>query len=116
MEIRMARGDITSRSFTIKNKDGTVFDETPDEIYFTVKESARDRDYLFQKRLSDGGIIGIEDHKYQVTILAEDTNGLNFGTYDFDIEIVKEPSLKKTFCGKFILEKEVTHACNEGGA
>lgn len=116
MEIRMARGDILSKSFTIKNKDGTVYSETPDEIYMTVKVSARDRAYKFQKRLSDGGVVNIGPGRYQFTIQPEDTNGLGFGPYDFDIEIVKSPSLKKTFCGKLMLEKEVTHACNEGGS
>lgn len=116
MEIRMARGDVVSKSFTIKNRDGTVYDQTPDDIYLTVKTSALESEFLFQKRLSTGGITNLETGKYQFTILPEDTNGLSFRTYDFDIEIVKAPSLKKTFYGKLILEKEVTHACNEGGA
>jgi len=112
----MARGDIVSRSFTIKNKDGTVFSETPDEIYLTAKTSAYDREYKFQKRLSDGGIVNVAPGKYQFTIIPEDTNALCFSIYYFDIEIVKMPSLKKTFFGQLVIEKEVTHACNEGGA
>ena len=114
MEIRMARGDITTKSFTIKNKDGTLYSEEPDDIYFTVKSSANDKEYKFQKRLVTGTIESIDTGKYQFTILPEDTNDLGFSTYDFDIEIVKLPGLKKTFYGKLILEKEVTHACNEG--
>ena len=116
MEIRMPRGDIVSRSFTIKQKDGTVYTDTPDEIYFTVKDSANYKEYRFQKRLTDGGIVNIEPGKDQFSIMPEDTNDLSFSTYDFDIEIVKAPGLKRTFFGKFILEKEVTHAYNEGGA
>lgn len=116
MEIRMARGDIVTRSFTIMNKDGTLFEEVPDEIYLTVKASASDSKYKFQKRLSDGGIVNTEIGKYQFTIKPEDTNPLGFRTYEFDIEVVSEPWLKKTFVGRLVLEKEVTHACNEGGA
>lgn len=115
MEIRMARGDIVTRSFTIKNKNGTLYTDVPDEIYFTVKTSASERAFKFQKRLSNGGIVNTDPGKYQFAIEPEDTNNLGFGMYDFDIEIVKAPTLKKTFFGNLIIEKEVTHACNEGG-
>lgn len=113
MEIVMARGDLETRTFTLKNKNGTIYQTAPDEIYFTVKANAADRNYKFQKRLSDGGITFVETGKYQFTILPEDTDGLGFGTYDFDIELVKAPSLKKTFCGKLVIDKEVTHHNNE---
>lgn len=114
MDIKMARGDTVSRAFTVKNKDGTVFAETPDEIYFTVKKTYTDRNFKFQKRLSTGGIESVDTGKYKFTIFPEDTNGLTFGDYDFDIEIVKAPGLKQTFCGKLTLQKEVTHSYNEG--
>lgn len=114
MEIRMARGDITTKTFTVKNSDGTAYQDTPDEIYFTVKKYHTDHEFLFQKRLSTGRIANVDTGKYQFTIQPEDTNGLAFGDYDFDIEIVKAPSLKKTFYGKLYLDKEVTHANNEG--
>lgn len=114
MEIRMARGDIITKSFTIKNADKTAYSETPDEIYLTVKKNYTDHEFLFQKRLSNGTIANIDTGKYQFTIQPEDTNGLFFGEYDFDIEIVKAPNLKKTFSGRLFLEKETTHANNEG--
>ena len=114
MEIKMARGDIVTKTITIKNPDGTAYSDTPDNIYFTVKKYHTDHDFKFQKRLSDGGIVNTDTGKYQFSIQPEDTNNLPFGDYDFDIEIVKAPLLKKTFNGKLVLDKEVTHAYNEG--
>lgn len=114
MEIRMARGDIKTKTFTIRRKDKSVYQDTPDEIYFTVKKYHTDHEFLFQKRLSDGKIASIEAGKYQFTIQPEDTNNLDFGEYEFDIEIVKAPNIKETFCGILNLDKEVTHANNEG--
>ena len=86
--IKMARGDVEIKNFTVK-QNGSAWSETPDEIYFTVKSNANDKDYKFQKRLSDGGIVLVETGKYQIKIEPEDTNGLSFSKYDFDIEIVK---------------------------
>ena len=112
MEIRMARGDMEMRTILLKNSSGTAYSTVPDEIYFTVKKNANDHDYLFQKRL-DSGIVFVETGKYQLVILPEDTDGLKFGTYDFDFEIVKDGEIKKTFDGTLILGKEVTHHYNE---
>ena len=114
MEIRMARGDLESRQFLLKNPSGETFTTEPDEIYLTVKKTADDRDFIFQKRLSTGGIAKVVTGKYQFTIMPEDTNNMNYGDYAFDIEIVKNGLIKKTFCGRFILDKEVTHYYNEG--
>ena len=114
MEIRMARGDIESRNILLKNRDGTPYATVPDEIYFTVKKNASDHDFLFQKKIADGTIALVEPGKYQFTIEPEDTDNLGFGTYDFDIEVVKDGEIKKTFCGTLSLAKEVTHHYNEG--
>lgn len=113
MEITMARGDLERRTILLKNRQGETWTTVPDEIYFTVKKSANDRMYTFQKTLTGGGITFIETGKYQVEILPDDTNELNFGTFDFDIEVVVNGLVKKTFTGKLILEKEVTHYYNE---
>ena len=72
MEIRMARGDLESRTFFLKNSSGQTFSTEPDEIYFTVKKYPTDHDYLFQKTVTGNGIIKIETGKYQIKILPED--------------------------------------------
>ena len=113
MEIKMARGDLERRNIILKDSSGSTYQTTPDEIYFTVKKNANDHDFLFQKKLSDGTISLVETWKYQFSINPEDTDNLNFGSYDFDIEVVKDGEVKKTFCGTLTLAKEVTHHYNE---
>jgi hypothetical protein len=112
MEIKMCRGDIFSFSFDIKI-DGTKTTEPMDDIYMTVKRTYLEQSYIFQKRLSDGSIVSDGSGTYTIQIEPEDTNNLTFGTYDFDIELVKLPSIKRTFNGKLILDKESTYATNE---
>lgn len=117
MEIRMARGDLETRTFQIRSPDGQggtePYEGTFDEIYMTVKKSDLLQDYAFQKRLGNGTILPLGDSTYQFTIEPEDTDGLGFGEYGFDIELVKAGQIKKTFCGKLYLTKEYTHAANE---
>ena len=113
MEIVFARGDSYQRGFLLKNKKtGQPITETYDNVYFTAKKLYTDKDFRFQKRMSDGGIVSDGDGHYTLFIYPEDTDGLPFGDYDFDIEFVKD-RYKKTFSGTLTLAKETTHADNE---
>lgn len=112
MKITMARGDVYSFSFAVYIDDEPTA-ETMDNIYFTVKKHYYDKDPVFQKRLSDGSIHDEGDGEYSVMIDPEDTDELELGAYDFDIEIVKLPEIKRTFTGTLELTKEVTHRRNE---
>lgn len=114
MKIRMARGDMLSRSFVIRSRDGTAFTEQLDNIYLTVKRNENEHDYKFQKRLSDGGIYSLGEGRYQFTILPEDTDNMSYGKYMFDIELVIYGRLKRTYLGELWLTKEITHHYNEG--
>lgn len=116
MTIEMARGDLESRTFRVNGSNRSPFTDEFDEIYFTVKKFFNDKNYKFQKRLSDGGIVSMGDGVYQFTIMPEDTDGLEFGDYDFDIELVIEGEIKKTYLGVLHLGKEVTHHNNEVSA
>ena len=121
MEITMARGDLELRTFQIRSPDlndptgkSTIpYTDPLDEIYFTVKKSHTDKEYKFQKRLTTMGILSLGNGEYQITIDPEDTDGLLFGTYEFDIELVREGDLKRTYCGELNLTREVTHRSNE---
>lgn len=114
MKIQMVRGDMLSRSFIIRSSDKTPFTEQLDNIYLTVKRDENDRDFEFQKRLSDGGIYSLGEGRYQFTIQPEDTDNMSYGKYIFDIELVIEGRLKKTYVGELELTKESTHHYNEG--
>lgn len=110
--IDMARGDIHSFSFGVYI-DGEPFNEEMDDVYFTVKDSHYSHDFLFQKKTRDGSLVSDGTGGYTITIQPEDTDGLDFGDYAFDIEIIKLPGIKKTFYGILHLGNEVTHRNNE---
>lgn len=112
MLIKFARGDSHQAGFVMK-RNGSIVDDPFDEIYFTVKRNYSDRDFLFQKTLSNGGIVYGGDGRYTIFIQPEDTNGLEFGDFDFDIEVKNNDGYKRTFYGELKLTKEVTHYYNE---
>ena len=111
LRIEMPRGDLRTVSFSV-NQGETKYTDF-DEIFFTVKESVNDRQFKFQKKLSDGSITLLSDNSFVFRIEPEDTNPLKYGTYAFDIELVKETSIKQTTVGELILTNEVTFAENE---
>lgn len=110
MEIIMPRGDLRPVRFTVT--DGETAPELT-QIYATFKKSFSYPNFLFQKKLSDGSIEALGDGSYQFTIEPEDTNGLTYGAYAFDIELVGD-GIKQTFTGTLTLTNEATHAGNEG--
>lgn len=114
LEIKLHRGDYTKKKINILDTSGNKSNATFDEIYITFKYSAISQSFLLQKKLSTGDIIKNEDGSYSFEILPEDTDGLDFGEYEFDIELYKaNPIFKQTFLGKLVLLEEVTHAANE---
>ena len=113
LKIEFARGDSYARALVLK-QDGQAVTDTFDEIYFTVKRSYEEKKVLFQKRMSTGGIVTNGSGYYTLYINPEDTDGMDFGDYDFDFEFVKnDGGYKRTFPGKLRLAKEVTYASNE---
>lgn len=115
MVIEMHRGDIFSCPLGVYI-NGQLTNEEMDNVYFTVKKTHYSREPLFQKKTSDGSLPSDGNGGYVLTIYPEDTDNLDFGTYEFDIEVVKLPTIKRTFTGCLILHPEVTHANNEVNA
>ena len=109
----MSRGDIRYVRFIINDPDGSATTVDFTEIYFTVKRTAVDRAYQFQKKLSNGGITKLDDGDYQVKIEPQDTGNMAYGDYKFDVQVIYENELKETFVGKFILTEEITFNENE---
>ena len=110
------KGDTYTRGFTIEN-----FDHTIEQVYFTVKESTKDRMYVLQKTLNNGIEIDPDiSNRYIITIDADDTNGFKTGKdYVFDVEIITAPikgkAIKRTIIGgNFNLDDwDVTSKRNE---
>lgn len=114
MQIQMPRGDLRSVRLTVSTSaKGRRYEGDFDEIYFTVKESFSSKNYLFQKRLSRGEIAKLEDGSYTFTIQPSDTDSLAIKAYVFDIELVRNNTIKQTTVGDLVLTSEVTFAENE---
>ena len=113
MRIALIRGDIDYERFLITDREGNPTDVDFDEIYFTVKKNTKVVNVLFQKKLSDNEIEKLGTGDYQVKIDPEDTNNLPYGDYVFDIQLVYQDLIKKTFPGIFAVLDEVTYLQNE---
>lgn len=110
----MPRGDIREITFSVKGNDGELYPLQFDDIYFTVKHDFYERNYIFQKRLSTGQIETDGEGNYWFVIKPEDTNGIRFGKYVFDIELVLlSEDIKQTTTGELVLTYEATHSANE---
>ena len=114
MEIVMPRGDLRNIKFNILDENKKVVSLEFDEIFISFKTNSTKKDLLFQKKLSNGTITKDEENYYHFKIEPEDTNNLIYGTYVFDIELIKENLIKQTTVGKLEITDEVTFAINEG--
>ena len=114
LKISIPRGDIRDVRFQISEPSGSLSTTDFTEIYFTVKKTANDKNFIFQKTLSGGSIEKIGDGDYQLRIEPRDTNELQFKRYEFDIELVYENQIKQTEVGILEITKEITAAYNEG--
>lgn len=112
LSIIMPRGD--KRLFKFCIRAGETLQTDMDEIYFTVKNTFRASNYIFQKRLTLGEITLGEDNYYHSSIDPSDTDELDYGVYKFDIEIIRGTEIKQTAVGTLTLTDEATFASNEG--
>lgn len=112
LKISMPRGDIRNIKFAVIEGTG-VITESFDEVYFTCKRGFTQREYLFQKKLSDGTITFDNNGYYHLVIQSDDTAGLTYGKYVFDIQIESGTTLKQTTVGSLIITEEVTFNDNE---
>lgn len=117
IDYNFKRGDTYRlKKFKITDVDGKEITLTPTEqIYFTLKKSTKQLEYVLQKRLGSG--IELEDDGYyHITIEPRDTKNLNYGEYFYDIELksTSPKELVKTLIeGIISLEEEVTWGGNE---
>lgn len=115
MNFSLTRGDTFQMKFK-RQFESTKEDITqkPDKMYMTFKRNEYEEDYVLQKKLSDGSITyNEEDHYYYLTLKPEDTNSLDYGSYVFDIEVIKDGIVKTIQFGKMTITREITFANNE---
>jgi len=78
--LEMIRGDTLAFGVEI---DGV---SEADAVYFSVKKTLHESEYVFQKSLGNG-IVKVEDGKYSVRVAPNDTYNLEVGTYYYDLQI-----------------------------
>lgn len=80
-EIRIIRGDTQVFTVSIINVDGLPYELQPtDKLVFTVKKSIYNTDVEIQKLI---------DKSMEFTINHEDTKGMYFGEYVYDIQLTQ---------------------------
>lgn len=113
-ELSMRRGDTKVYKFQRTGPDGKVIREKAAKIFFTVKRTNLPNEFLLQKTL-DNMQFDAEDGTYRLTIDPEDTEGLPFGTYKYDLQVTSDSGAVTTVAfGGFRLMEEVTFKANEG--
>lgn len=117
IDYEFPRGDsFLLDKFRPVDKAGNVVQlQDTDKLYFTVKRDSYNNSFLFQKKLSEG-IELQDDGYYHITIEPADTNGLDYGSYVYDIQLKRtEPKdyVKTLINGTITLTEEVTWEVNE---
>lgn len=108
-ELSFVRGDTYGIDFQIYN-----ITTDPDEIYFTIKESAEETP-LIQKRLTvDNGIIDKGDGVFNVQINPIDTKDFDCNiTYRWDLQIVIGSYKRTPAYGTLVLVDDITKEDDE---
>ena len=112
MDLENIRGDTFKLPIQLKNND-EVIKVKVEKMYFTIKDVAYSKDVILQKKLDDGITFDSETGIYLVEIKPEDTDNLNFGDYEYDLEIINNGEVETPLIGTFKITKEITHKCNE---
>lgn len=109
--MEITRGDTAKFKFQRIGSEGNIIGTKADEIFFTVKRSSYDKEYVIQKTLKDMEFD--DDHYYHFTLEPEDTDALEYGTYRYDIEAIQDGAKTTIDLDEFIITEEVTYAINE---
>lgn len=112
MDLTITRGDTKMFAFKRFNADHETILEKADAIYFTVKKPSLPKDYIFQKTIDD--MLFDDNGVYHFQVEPSDTDGIRFGKYRYDIQVVDEGTKTTIANGYFIVKEEVTFAENEG--
>lgn len=108
---KLTRGDTFAGCFTRKDKDGETITDRPDSMYLTVKRSFEDSEAVVQKRLED--FAQTDDGAWHFELKPEDTSGLAYGCYVFDIQVTVGNIVKTINKSRLELTGEATWASNE---
>lgn len=112
MDLEFTRGDTQVIKFRLKNALGQLIELTnSDLLYFTVKQNARSTERVIQKKYSTD--ITYSEGYFSFAISSSDTASLNYGTYQYDIELKSGDYVKTVGSGTITLTEEITHGGDE---
>ena len=100
-DVSITRGDNGFLSLEIEEQDGSTYKRADgDSLTFTVKKSYSS-DYAYISKEIDG---------LSFEILPEETSGLDYGTYWYDVELNTADGATYTVVGpsRFVIREEVT--------
>ena len=109
--MKLTRGDTAGYNFQRKDAEGNVITTTPDALYFTVKAKWTDENALIQKTIND--MTKDEDGTWHFVIQAGETDGLPYGNYVYDIEVIDDDAVQTISKGIITLTEEATWQANE---
>lgn len=92
LELQVYQGkDITWEMTVVNIEDGEAVNIAGAAIVFTVKENIEDSATLFSRSVGSGIIIDADQvnnkGKYQLSLIPSNTDNLDPGTYEFDIQL-----------------------------
>lgn len=99
--ISMVRGDTLAFGFEVDGVDQI------DSAFFSCKINADDENYIFQKSL-DEGISEVRTGQYRVRVAPEDTEGIEAGSYYYDLEIGANDDIYTIMKGRLKIEQDIT--------
>ena len=114
--VTLIRGDTGKYKINLVNQNNSqIILGDGDQLYFTMKESYENKDFVIQKYIGNGITLG-DDNKYHLLLNSEDTDGLDFKNYVYDVAVVIGSEVKQKTTvkrGNFKIDYEVTHVGNE---
>lgn len=105
--MEFVRGDTMPFQFKITNLNGDSINiEEIDTMILTCRKyNIKSSPILFQKHKED---FTFEEESYHATIEPKDTENLDYGTYNYDIEVTLKDGYRKTAKGSFTITEEDT--------
>lgn len=118
ISISKPRGDTIKIRFSIKMSGIDYELQENDRLYFTIKKSYKDVNPLKQYTYGNGITYDQQTKKYTLIIPSIDTSSLEFKTYSFDIELVRDFNNTRDTTtlaiGELEMTEEITSRLNEG--
>lgn len=114
MKLQFIRGDSFEFGIPIQYDDGTVVKESDiDTLIFTCRKTNDKASPILIEKTKDK--FKFEDNVYWLTIEPTDTEMLDYGTYNFDVEVTLTDGYRKTFKSSFELTYECTMHGDDNG-